>query len=239
MTSWIPARRWKSCASTCPRPMSPPSMPSRRGANRSTPSSPRSARTRGSSFPGTWHCNMSNPIAEPDRMNRPPSTTATFAPPVMEARRWLDGVRFPDHRPLINVSQAAPVDPPPELLRREIAQAAMDRPEAHLYGPVLGLPDLREEVARQWSAAYRGEIGAQNVAITSGCNQAFCAAIAALCREGDEVLLPTPWYFNHKMWLDMSGVAAVPLPTGAGLLPDPDEAARLITPRTRAIVLVT
>jgi len=172
-------------------------------------------------------------------MNRTPSTAATFAPPVMEARRWLDGVRFPDHRPLINVSQAAPVDPPPELLRREIAQAAMDRPEAHLYGPVLGLPDLREEVARQWSAAYRGEIGAQNVAITSGCNQAFCAAIAALCREGDEVLLPTPWYFNHKMWLDMSGVTATPLPTGAGLLPDPDDAAARLTPQTRAIVLVT
>jgi aspartate/methionine/tyrosine aminotransferase len=41
------------------------------------------------------------------------------------------------------------------------------------------------------------------------------------------------------MWLDMAGVAAVPLPTGAGLIPDPAAAAALITPRTRAIVLVS
>ncbi|MEM6577227.1 MAG: aminotransferase [Pseudomonadota bacterium] len=164
---------------------------------------------------------------------------STFAPPVMEARRWLEGVHFPPERPLLNVSQAAPVEPPPEALRQVIADAAMSRPEAHLYGPVLGLPTLRDEVARQWSSAYGGTIAASQVAITSGCNQAFSAAITALCTEGDEVILPTPWYFNHKMWLDMSGVRAVPLPTGAGLLPDPDAAEALITPRTRALVLVS
>ncbi len=168
-----------------------------------------------------------------------PRTATTFSPPVMEARRWLEGVTFPAARPLINVSQAAPVDPPPEALRQVIAEAAINRPEAHLYGPVLGLSELREEVAAQWQSAYGGQIAASHVAITSGCNQAFCATIATLCAEGDEVILPTPWYFNHKMWLDMVGVKAVPLPAGAGLLPDPDHAAALITPRTRAISLVT
>ncbi len=168
-----------------------------------------------------------------------PRTAATFSPPVMQARRWLDGVTFPPGRPLINVSQAAPVEPPPEPLRNIIAQAALERPEAHLYGPVLGLPELRAEVASQWSTAYDGHIDAAQVAITSGCNQAFCAIISALCGEGDEVILPTPWYFNHKMWLDMSGVRTLPLPARAGLLPDVEEAASLITNRTRAIVLVT
>ena len=166
-------------------------------------------------------------------------TAATFAPPVMEARRWLDGVSFPPERPLINVSQAAPVDPPPAPLRAAMANIAMTNDAAHLYGPVLGLPELRAELAAQWSAAYHGDIAASQVCITSGCNQAFAAAIATLTRDGDEVILPTPWYFNHKMWLDMSGVAAVPLPTGAGLLPDPEAAAALITPRTRAIALVS
>lgn len=168
-----------------------------------------------------------------------PRTAATFAPPVMEARRWLDGVAFTQDRPLINVSQAAPVDPPPDGMRRHIAETALTVPEAHLYGPVLGLPELRAEVARQWSAAYGGGIDAANVAITSGCNQAFCAAITALAGEGDEIILPTPWYFNHKMWLDMAGLKAVPLATGDDLMPDPDRAAALITSRTRAIVLVT
>ena len=35
-----------------------------------------------------------------------------------------------------------------------------------------------------------------------------------------------PWYFNHKMWLDMAGVTTVPLPTGPDLLPDAEAAAR-------------
>lgn len=168
-----------------------------------------------------------------------PALTGTFAPPVMEARRWLDGVTFTADRPLINVSQAAPVDPPPEGLRRALADAALNEPAAHLYGPVLGMPELRAEVASQWSTAYGGEIDAEQVAITQGCNQAFCATLAALAKAGDEVILPTPWYFNHKMWLDMAGVTSVALPTGDGLIPDAEHAASLMTDRTRAIVLVS
>ena len=168
-----------------------------------------------------------------------PALGGTFAPPVMEARRWLDGVVFPPERPLINVSQAAPVDSPPEGLRRAIAEAALNDPAAHLYGAVLGNNALRAEVAAQWSLAYGGEIAADQVAITQGCNQAFCAVTATLAGAGDEIILPTPWYFNHKMWLDMAGIKAVPLATGAGLLPDPAAAAALIGPRTRAIVLVS
>lgn len=166
-------------------------------------------------------------------------TSATFSPPVMEARRWLDGVVFTAEKPLINVSQAAPVEPPPEALRRHIAKVAIEEPDSHLYGPVLGLPALRAEVATQWCGSYGGVIAPEQVAITSGCNQAFCATLTALAAEGDEIILPTPWYFNHKMWLDMQGVTAVALPTGADLLPDPAAAAALITERTRAIVLVT
>lgn len=168
-----------------------------------------------------------------------PAMAATFPPPVMEARRWLAGAVFPPDRPLINVSQAAPVDPPPMALREALAEAALHDPQAHLYGPVLGLPALREEIAAQWSAAYGGAIAPTQVAITQGCNQAFTAVMSTLAGAGDEVILPTPWYFNHKMWLDMQGVTTLPLATGPGLIPDPEAAAALITPRTRAIVLVS
>ena len=70
-------------------------------------------------------------------------TASTFSPPVMEARRWIEGVTFPPERPLINVSQAAPVDPPPAPLREAMARIVMEDASAHLYGPVLGLPELR------------------------------------------------------------------------------------------------
>lgn len=168
-----------------------------------------------------------------------PNVAATFPPPVMEARRWIEGVTFPADRPLINLSQAAPVDPPPEGLREAMAEALLTRPESHLYGPVLGMPALREELAAQWSASYGGALAARQVAITPGCNQAFCAVMTTLAGAGDGVILPTPYYFNHKMWLDMTGVEAQLLPTGDGLIPDPEAAARLITGRTRAIVLIS
>jgi aspartate/methionine/tyrosine aminotransferase len=168
-----------------------------------------------------------------------PAMAATEAPPVMEARRWLSTATFTPERPLINVSQAAPVDSPPLGLRQALAEAALNDPAAHLYGPVLGLPALREEIAAHWSAAYGGTILPEQVAITQGCNQAFTAVMSTLAGAGDEVILPTPWYFNHKMWLDMAGVTAVPLPTGPGLIPEAARAAALITPRTRALVLVS
>lgn len=168
-----------------------------------------------------------------------PNMAATFPPPVMEARRWLEGVTFPQDRPLINVSQAAPVDPPPAALREAMSRIVLDVDDAHLYGPVLGLPELRTKVASVWTADYGGPVGPENVAITSGCNQAFAATISVLAAEGDEVILPTPWYFNHKMWLDMGGIRAVPMPTGPGLVPRVEDAAKLITSRTRAIALVS
>jgi aspartate/methionine/tyrosine aminotransferase len=157
----------------------------------------------------------------------------------MEARRWIAGKTFAPDRPLLNVSQAAPVESPPLALRQAIAEAAISDPQAHLYGPVLGLQPLREEIAARFSAAYGGTITPDRVAITQGCNQAFCAVMATLAGAGDEVILPTPWYFNHKMWLDMTGVTAVALDTGGSLIPDAGAAAALVTPRTRAIVLVT
>ncbi len=166
-------------------------------------------------------------------------TAATFAPPVMEARRWLEGVQFPANRPLINVSQAAPVDPPPLALREAMAEFAVNEDSAHLYGPVLGNDDLRAELAQQISRHYAADVTTDQVAITSGCNQAFSAVISAITDQGDDVILPTPWYFNHKMWLDMNGVHAVDLATGDNLLPDPEKARSLITDKTRAISLVT
>ena len=168
-----------------------------------------------------------------------PRTATTFSPPVMEARRWLDGVIHPADRPLLNVSQAAPVDPPPVQMRQAMADMIINDPQTHLYGPVLGLPELRAEVAAQWTNGYGGQVSADQVAITSGCNQAFAAAIATLCAEGDEVIIPVPYYFNHRMWLDMSGVKTVPLVAAGGMIPRASDAAKLITSKTRAIALVS
>ncbi len=73
-----------------------------------------------------------------------PNLARALAPPIMEALRWVDKTSFPADRPLVNLSQAAPVDPPPQALCRAMPEAAVSDPGAHLYGPVLGDPELRQ-----------------------------------------------------------------------------------------------
>ncbi len=76
-----------------------------------------------------------------------------------------------------------------------------------------------------------------------GCNLAFTMCMTVLAGPGEAVLLPAPWYFNHRMALSMLGIEAVPLPCRAedGFVPDPGRAAALLRahPRLRAVVLVT
>ena len=113
-----------------------------------------------------------------------PQILRTLPPPVMEARRWIADVSFPAGRPLLNVSQAAPVEPPPEALRAAMAEMVLEEADTHLYGPVLGNPGVCAEIAARWSIAYGGAIAPADVAVTSGANQAFCAAIVTLAAPG-------------------------------------------------------
>lgn len=163
----------------------------------------------------------------------------TGAPPIMDAFRWLEHPRRHIERSLLNLSQAAPSDPPPKAIRDELARLVVEDASVHLYGPVLGLQELRARVANHWSSLYQGDVSEKQVAITSGCNQAFCAAIAAVAAPGDAVILPTPFYFNHRTHLTTMAVTAELLPVGPDMLPNAKDAARRITSKTRAIVLVT
>ncbi len=168
-----------------------------------------------------------------------PDLFSVRSPPVMETCAWIANLGWPDDKRLLNVSQAAPTDPPPDRLLGELANVILTDQEAHFYGPVLGMPDLRAEIAGRWSTEYRAAIKPGQVAVTSGCNQAFCAAALSVCRAGDALLVPVPWYFNHGMWLGMTGVEARPLPSGGGMVPDPDCARALLDRRVKGIVLVT
>ncbi|MEC9166001.1 MAG: aminotransferase class I/II-fold pyridoxal phosphate-dependent enzyme, partial [Pseudomonadota bacterium] len=169
-----------------------------------------------------------------------PHLARTFEPPIAEARAWVDGRDFAGEAPLLDLAQAVPSYPPPASLRAHLAARA-DLFETAQYTPITGLPALRDALAAHMSDFYGGRIAPDQVMISAGCNQAFCLAMMALAASGNEVILPVPYYFNHQMWLDMSGVRAVHLPFRADRagVPDPDEAARLITPKTRALVLVT
>jgi aspartate/methionine/tyrosine aminotransferase len=163
----------------------------------------------------------------------------TGTPPIPEAQGWIAryGGAF---GPAINMSQAVPGHPPhPDFMARLVEAAGSS--DAARYGQITGDADLRETYAAHLSALYGAEIRPAEIALTAGCNMGFVVTLMLLAKGGDNVLLPSPWYFNHEMTAKMLGVEARALPchAAAGFVPDPDEAARLIDARTRAIVLVT
>ena len=160
------------------------------------------------------------------------------APPIPEAWTWIEGIEMAE--PLIDVCQAVPASPPPDELLAHVAARARDGSTAR-YTDIFGMPALREALAGDVNALYGGDVGAGDVMITAGCNQAFFNTMLALAGEGDQVILPVPWYFNHEMTARMLGISVVPLgfrPDRQGV-PDPDDARRLVSGRTRAIVLVS
>ncbi len=162
--------------------------------------------------------------------------TRIEAPPITEAMTWVKPT--PGNRALLNLCQAVPSYPPAEALQEEVARAARD-PETSLYTDILGIPELRAALACHMAEDYAGSVAAENVAITAGCNQAYCVALMTLAKAGDNIVLPVPYYFNHHMWLEMLGIEArlVPGLTAKGPWPDAAAAAAVIDHRTRAILL--
>ncbi len=156
----------------------------------------------------------------------------TAASPVSEAHGWPGA----DHPNVIDVSQAVPGYPPAADLVAYLAEV-VGRPEVARYTPVLGLPELREELAADVSRTYQTPVGWERVAITAGCNQAFALAATVLAGPRDEVIVPLPYYFNHDMWLRIQDIRPVYVPGGDDL--DPERVERAVTARTRAIVLVS
>ena len=147
---------------------------------------------------------------------------------------------MPLDKPLLDLAQAVPAYPPAQALTDHLAKAVRVNEMAR-YTPILGRDGLRRTLAPILSSTYQGRVRFDQVAITAGCNQAFCLALMALAAPGDEVILAAPSYFNYQMWLEMLGVEPVYLPfrPERGGVPDPADAEARITPRTRAIVLVT
>jgi hypothetical protein len=169
-----------------------------------------------------------------------PTLDAVVEPPIPEIRAWVAGREPPPGMALIDAARAVPEGPPPGALTDHLA-ARLAEPGMALYTEILGMPTLRAAFAEWLSRRYGGIIEPAQVGITAGGNQAFAVAMMGLAGPGDEVLLPLPYYWNHKMWLDMLGVRSVYLPfrPDRAAMPDPADAAARITPRTRAIVLVT
>ena len=169
-----------------------------------------------------------------------PLLTAIEDPPIDEVQQWIRGRAFPEDKPLIDLSQALPSYPPAAELRNHMAELVVD-PTMSGYTEIGGIPELKEAYANEVSQFYQTRVSSEEVFITAGCNQAFFLSMLTLGKAGDEVILPAPYYFNHRMTLEMLGMTPVLLPCRpkTGMLPEVDIAEMLITPQTRGIILVT
>jgi aspartate/methionine/tyrosine aminotransferase len=128
--------------------------------------------------------------------------------------------------------------PPPEVV--EAVKNFGAELSDHRYGPVEGLPVLVEEIERKLAGENAIVVQpASRIFVTAGGNQAFLNAVLAVTDPGDEVILPTPFYFNHEMAIVIAGAVPVPVATDAAYQLDLQAIADAVTPRTRAIVTVS
>ncbi len=121
------------------------------------------------------------------------------------------------------------------------AQSALEAGHTH-YTPLRGLDSLREAIAAKLRADNGIEVDPdEEVLITTGTQEAVSVAMLSLADPGDEIILPDPYYHYYENAIQYAGGKLVPIPTYAetGFAPDPDDISKAITPRTKAIVLLT
>ena len=108
----------------------------------------------------------------------------------------------------------------------------------NFYAPSEGLPQLREEIARK--EARKGlRTGPENIIVTNGLSEALDMVTASIVEEGDEVLLPGPYYPPYSSYVKLHG--GVPVEFGVDLFagrPDIEDLRSKITERTVAICLI-
>lgn len=143
-------------------------------------------------------------------------------------------------RPVISYAAGEPDFPTPAHIVEAAVEAARD-PKNHRYTPAAGLPELREAIAAKTARDSGLTVPASQVIVTNGGKQAVFQAVATIVDEGDEVLLPAPYWTTYPEVVRLAG--GVPVDVFAGAEQDylvtveQLEAAR--TPRTKAMLFVS
>jgi len=107
------------------------------------------------------------------------------------------------------------------------------------YSLSQGMPELIDSF-RKYYEKYDIHFDQDEILITNGGSEALIFSLIAVCDYQDEVLIPEPFYTNYNGFSNMAGVKVVPITTKAenGFhLPEKTELEKLITPRTKAILL--
>ncbi len=111
-------------------------------------------------------------------------------------------------RPVIGFGAGEPDFPTPDYIV-EAAAAATHVVANHRYTPTPGLPELREAIVAKTKRDSNYEITADQVLVTNGGKQAVYQAFATIINEGDEVLLPAPYWTTYPECIKLAGGVSV------------------------------
>lgn len=139
----------------------------------------------------------------------------------------------------VNLGQGFPdTDGPPALL--DAASAALHG-GANQYAPGIGVPALRQAIARHQQRNYGIELDPdREVVVTTGCTEAIAGALLGLVDPGDEVVVLEPYYDSYTAMIDFAGGVRRPVTLRApDFRLDPAELEAAVGPRTKLILLNT
>ena len=137
----------------------------------------------------------------------------------------------------VNLGQGFPDFEGPQALRDALA-AAMNSGK-NQYAPMTGVPRLREQIALKTERLYGRHVNPDTeVTVTSGATEALFAAIAAVVRPGDEVIVLDPCYDSYEPAIELQGARAVHVPLRLpDFAVDWQRVGDAVTPRTRLIMV--
>lgn len=143
-------------------------------------------------------------------------------------------------RPIISYGAGEPDFATPEFIVEAAVAAVLD-PKNHRYTPAAGLPELREAIAQKTKRDSGIAVSASQVIVTNGGKQAVYQAFQALLDEGDEVLVPSPYWTTYPEVIALAGGVMVDVFAGADsgyrVTVEQLEAAR--TPKTKVLLFVS
>src|SRR5947208_12793934 len=127
-------------------------------------------------------------------------------------------------------------DTPPAIVAAGVA--ALERGETH-YTPSAGVVELREAITLYLKERRGVRADPGQVIVTPGAKPIMFYALLALLDDGDEAIYPDPGFPIYSSMIDFAGARGVPLALREenGFQPDIDELRRLVTPRTKVLVL--
>ena len=140
---------------------------------------------------------------------------------------------------VISMSLGEPDMPTPEHIRRA-AQLAVEDNWSH-YGPVPGIPSLREAIAKSQVSLLQSQIAysGDDVLVSIGAKMAIFNAIQTVVNPGDEVIIPMPAWVSYSEMVKLSEGIVVPVQTDFenNYILTPQQLRAAITPRTRMLIL--